>query len=88
MTSRPMTTTHDDGVKVVAWNCGVYGLIKTEDTHPQGCKREGKHTPLISALDEADRVDGLCPLARLKSVEAKHCQWSGHAHADKLRGLK
>ena len=81
--------TDNDGVKVLSIYCKFHGPM-IEDCPEDGeeCEKIGRHHPLISALDEADAVDGLCPLAKLKSVEAKHCQWKGHAHADKLRKLK
>ena len=92
-----MTTTKDDGVKVMALKCVRHGCLYREiedldDLDNVYCS-EGL-TPLISALDEADAVDGLCGYlgfcpARDTTIEgAKTCGSKCHAHADKLRGLR
>ena len=94
--------TDNDGVKVV----GYVGYNKTRSK--QRCfhwmppkfthKEQTFHTPLISALDEADRVDGLCEHTQRRErvvgeqggCNMEHpgnCNWPGHAHADKLRSL-
>ena len=95
--------TDNDGVKVVAVSCRV-----CKDIYPPIYKDNDiphfhiggpdiQNDPLISALDEADAVDRLCPCRRMEQTSCdpmdgcacdKNCRSYVHAHADKLRGLK
>ncbi len=88
-----MTKTDNDRVKVVAWvviDSGYPYLHWPGEVNVNNIKA----TPLISALDEADAVDGLCGYlgfcpARDTTIEgAKTCGSKCHAHADKLRRLQ
>jgi len=79
--------TDNDGVKVVAEWC--FKCERTVDNASAHRMSQGDNhvplTPLISALDEADRVDAMCNGCQ---VNVDTCPWEGHAHADKLRRLK
>jgi len=111
-----MTKTDNDGVKIEGYRCNrkecrepslephVHGGILLVDYD------NPLNTPLISALDEAGVVDGLCPCLGLWGKDTgptclegnmfcpcgypdyadrmPSCRWKGHAHADKLRGMK
>ena len=82
--------TDNDVVKVLSIYCKFHGPM-IEDCPEDGeeCEKIGRHHPLISALDEADAVDNLCPFIDVNPgcFGEPPCEWKGHAHADKLRGL-
>ena len=98
-----MTTTKDDGVKSRGWEWEYAARGFPRQSHlrrypPSKSEIERDNivvTPLISALDEADAVDGLCPVRQFttghdgpaSAYDKDKCRWKGHAHADKLRGL-
>ena len=94
-----VTTTKDDGVKVWGYRCTYKMCLNlSQEPHVHGGNLlvnydKPANTPLISALDEADAVDGLCTVqVRLcQDRSDRHpslCDHPLHTHADKLRGLK
>ena len=79
--------TDNDGVKVLGWKVKRIERPVSE-LHWQRVMSAESNTPLISALDEADAVDGLCQFVEWCCPKEDKCDWYGHAHADKLRGVK